>query len=113
VDAAPKVGADNETAGNSISRTLPWNQWQGVLRPMSEKQPVSESIFQPSDILTPEEVCARLKVRRGWIYEKMRQRPRSKNPIPVIKMNRLLRFSWKDISAWLAAQQLPARKVRA
>jgi predicted DNA-binding transcriptional regulator AlpA len=75
-------------------------------------QPIAISNFSASDLLTPEELEARLKVRRGWVYEKMRQRPRAKNPIPVIKLGRLLRFSWTAVSAWLSAQELPARKVR-
>ena len=69
-------------------------------------------IFHPSDLLTPEELCVRLKVRRTWPYEQMRSRPRQKNPIPVIKMGRLLRFSWTAVSAWLASLQVPARKAR-
>jgi predicted DNA-binding transcriptional regulator AlpA len=69
-------------------------------------------VFQPSDLLTPEELCARLKVRREWPYEQMRARPRQKNPIPVIKMGRLLRYSWTAVSAWLESQKVPARKAR-
>lgn len=67
--------------------------------------------FQPSDLITPDELCARLKVRRGWVYEQMRLRKSLKAPLPVIKMGRYLRFSWIAVSAWLASQQLPARKA--
>lgn len=66
--------------------------------------------INPQDFLTPEELSARLKVKKAWIYEKMR--PRQKNPLPVIKMGRFLRFHWPAVSAWLIAQQrnLPKQK---
>jgi|HubBroStandDraft_5_1064220.scaffolds.fasta_scaffold96141_2 excisionase family DNA binding protein len=68
-------------------------------------------VFEPTDIITPDELCARLKVGRTWIYEKMRQRRRAKHPIPVIKLGSHLRFSWKAISAWLHAQEPPVKKA--
>lgn len=55
--------------------------------------------FAPSDILTPAELAARLKVKPGWIYEQMR--PRVKNPLPVLRVGRFLRFSWAAVSEWL------------
>jgi predicted DNA-binding transcriptional regulator AlpA len=59
--------------------------------------------INPQDFLTPKELAARLKVKQGWIYEKMR--PRQGNPLPVIKMGRFLRFHWPAVSEWLIAQQ--------
>ena len=59
--------------------------------------------LSPSDLLTPLELAARLKVNRGWITEKMR--PRQPRPLPCIRMGRYLRFYWPDISAWLLAQK--------
>jgi predicted DNA-binding transcriptional regulator AlpA len=70
----------------------------------------STSVLSPADILTPQELAARLKVKPGWIYEKMR--PRQPNPLPVIKMGRFLRFSWPAVAAWLAAQQRNMPKPR-
>jgi len=60
---------------------------------------VSE-VISPADIITPSELCKRLKVPRGWIYEKLR--PRQTNPIPVFRIGHHLRFSWPDVCAWLA-----------
>ncbi len=57
--------------------------------------------FSPSDILTPKELAARLKVKPGWIYEQMR--PACKNPPPVLRVGRFLRFSWTAICEWLQA----------
>jgi hypothetical protein len=77
----------------------------------SQQQATAVPVFVPADLITPQELCARLKVHSTWPYEQMRRRPRAKNPIPVIKMGRLLRFSWTAVSAWLVSQQLPARKA--
>jgi len=70
-------------------------------------------VFHPSDILTVAEVAARLKVKPGWIYEKMRRR--QQNPLPVFKMGRYLRFSWPQVCAWLesTAPKLKARRKAA
>ncbi len=76
--------------------------------------PATEPI-SPADILTPQELAKRLKVKPGWVFEKLR--PRQPNPIPVIKMGRFLRFHWPTVAAWLESQQrnMPkaARKVAA
>lgn len=55
--------------------------------------------LEPSDILTPDELAKRLKVKRGWIYEQLR--PGRKNPLPAMRAGRLLRFSWAAVSKWL------------
>jgi len=59
--------------------------------------------IDPSDLLTPDELAARLKVRPTWVYEKLRQR--GPIPLPHFKMGRYLRFSWAAVSTWLQAQQ--------
>lgn len=59
----------------------------------------STTVLNPQDIVTPEELAARLKVRRSWIYEQMRHiGPRT---IPHFKVGRHLRFSWAAVSTWL------------
>ncbi len=58
--------------------------------------------LDPSQILTPLELCARLKVSERWVYEKSRRR--CKNPLPVIHIGRYLRFDWSEITAWLKKQ---------
>jgi len=68
--------------------------------------PAATSAVAPGDILTGDELAARLKVTKSWVYDQMRpHRRRKKNPLPVIKMNGLLRFHWPAVSAWLLAQQ--------
>jgi hypothetical protein len=63
----------------------------------------------PSDILTPAELAARLKVPLSWCYEQ--NRPRRKNAIPVIKMNgRLLRIHWPSVCEWLLSQSHTPQK---
>jgi excisionase family DNA binding protein len=46
----------------------------------------TSSAHHAMEILTPEEVAKRLKVKASWIYEK--RRPRAKNPIPCLPLGR-------------------------
>lgn len=61
--------------------------------------------FMPEDILTPEELSTRLKLPLSWIYEKSRKGGSHKNPLPVLRCGRYLRFSWPDVCEWLSASQ--------
>jgi len=56
-------------------------------------------MIDPEDILTPDELAARLKTTRGWVSEMTRKRAR--NPIPHYKIGRYIRFVWPDVSEWL------------
>jgi hypothetical protein len=56
--------------------------------------------LKPEDILTPEELTARLKVRKSWVYEQTRSRNRRK-PLPRLNMGRYLRFDWTKVVEWL------------
>ena len=60
---------------------------------------VAVSPVDPQNILTPESLAARLQVSERWIYEKSRSRNR--NPLPVLRLGRYLRFDWLQVSAWL------------
>jgi excisionase family DNA binding protein len=51
------------------------------------------------EMLTPEELAARLKVRKSWIFEKTRRR--AQDPLPCIRVGRYVRFSWADVTRWL------------
>lgn len=77
-------------------------------RVQDRSEPIT--ILNPSDILTPDELAARLKVRRSWVYEKMR--PRSRNPLPAIKLGRYLRFNWPSVCEWLQAQSVGDKKQK-
>jgi hypothetical protein len=65
--------------------------------------------LSPSDICTADEIAARLRVTKSWVYDQMRpSRRRKKNPLPVIRLggpNGRLRFHWPSVSAWFLAQQ--------
>jgi excisionase family DNA binding protein len=66
--------------------------------------------LKPGDILTPEEVAARLKVPETWVYEKTRARCR--NPMPCLRLGRYIRFDWNAVITWLSveAEQKPHAK---
>ncbi len=53
----------------------------------------------PEGILTPQELADRLKVPVSWIYEKTRSR--SRDPLPVIRLGRYMRFDWLDVAEWI------------
>jgi hypothetical protein len=59
--------------------------------------------LDPLDILTPEELAARLKVPKSWVFEQTRARSatRNKNPLPCHRMGKYLRFYWPEVSQWL------------
>jgi len=66
-------------------------------------------MIQPSDLLTPDELAARLKVSRGWVTNKTRHR--CLNPVPHFRIGKYVRFSWPAVSAWLESTAPPVRKV--
>jgi excisionase family DNA binding protein len=57
--------------------------------------------LRPEDILTPEELAARLKVPKSWVYEKTRSRGRNQNPLPCLRLGRYIRFDWTKVVEWL------------
>jgi excisionase family DNA binding protein len=56
-----------------------------------------------NDLLTPDEVATRLKVRKSWVFEKTRRR--SQDPLPCLRIGRYIRFNWPDVEQWLARHQ--------
>jgi hypothetical protein len=60
---------------------------------------VPASPIDPTLILTLDELAARLKVSKRWVYEKSRRR--CLDPLPVIRIGRYLRANWLDVSEWL------------
>jgi hypothetical protein len=53
------------------------------------------------DLLTPAELAERLKVPKSWVYEKTRGR--SRDPLPVMRIGKYMRFHWPEIVVWLQA----------
>lgn len=56
------------------------------------------------DLLTPDEVCDRLKVTKAWLYDQVEAKR-----IPYIRLGRHLRFSARDLSAHIAEHSHPVR----
>ena len=69
-------------------------------------------IEQPSPpavavLLTPEELAKKLSVPPTWIREKTRGRARlrDKDPLPVVRLGKYVRFSWPAVQEWRLARQ--------
>jgi predicted DNA-binding transcriptional regulator AlpA len=77
-----------------------------TLKLVKKQAQIAPIVLQPGDILTPEQLAERLQVSPSWIYEKSRRR--SRNPLPVFRIGRYLRFSWTAVCAWLATTSQPA-----
>ena len=60
------------------------------------------AVCSPPEILTPEETAALLRVEVSWIYSKSRRRQR--NPLPVHRIGKYLRFTKSEVLTWFAAQ---------
>ena len=54
------------------------------------------------EILTCEELAARLKVKPSWVVE-MSKPSRTSDPIPLVKLGKHNRYAWgsKLLAAWL------------
>ena len=68
------------------------------------------TLAEPSDILTPEEVAALLRVQPSFISEKSRRR--SRNPLPCHRIGRYLRFSRTEVLRWFADTAVAVKKTR-
>lgn len=57
-------------------------------------------------LLTPAELATRLSVPVSWIREKTRERARvrDKDPLPVVRLGKYVRFDWLEVEAWLKRQ---------
>jgi len=57
-------------------------------------------------LLTPQQLAERLAVPPSWVREKTRERARlrDKDPLPVVRLGKYVRFSWPAVEAWLARQ---------
>jgi hypothetical protein len=58
-------------------------------------------------LLTPEQLAEKLCVPQTWVREKTRERARQrdKDPLPVVRLGKYVRFSWPAVEAWLARQR--------
>jgi len=53
-------------------------------------------------LLKPEELARALQVSLRWVFE--HSSPSSKNPLPVKRVGRLLRFDLGDVMQWIDKQ---------
>lgn len=85
--------AQFETSSNGQAADRQTEFWPGS----------TKAVLDPDDIVTPQELADRLKVRKSWVFEQTRRRSkvRNKNPLPCLRMGKLLRFSWTAVAAWL------------
>jgi excisionase family DNA binding protein len=72
------------------------------LAPATDQRPVARS----SVLLTPEQLAERLSVPPSWVREKTRARARlrDKDPLPVVRLGKYVRFVSEDVDAWVARQ---------
>jgi hypothetical protein len=57
-------------------------------------------------LLTPAQLAEKLSVPASWVKEKTRTRARvrDKDPLPVVRLGKYVRFRWADVEAWLGRQ---------
>src|SRR5438094_7656500 len=67
--------------------------------------PLSAPAFNPNDLLSINEVAARLRTEVSWVREKSRRR--CPNPMPVHNLGRHLLFHWPAVCAWIANSPRP------
>jgi excisionase family DNA binding protein len=70
-------------------------------------QVVEQPAVVDSVLLTPEELAVRLAVPPSWVREKTRERARirDRDPLPVVRLGKYVRFSWPAVQAWLERQR--------
>jgi hypothetical protein len=70
-------------------------------------RPIEPGQLEPRHILTPQELAKRLKVEATWVYDQTRQRAITRNadPLPCIRLGKLLRFYWPEVEKWLERRQ--------
>jgi hypothetical protein len=61
-------------------------------------------------LLTADELRKRLKVKRSWIREQLRERTKIRNPkrrpLPCIRLSKnVIRFDWRDVVEWIEEQK--------
>jgi len=67
---------------------------------------VAKSVPTAAVLLTPQQLSERLAIPVSWIREKTRERARvrEKDPLPLVRLGKYVRFSWEDVLAWLKRQ---------
>lgn len=54
------------------------------------------------ELMTGEEICQRLKIRKSFLYAPIRRK--GKDPIPCIRVGKYLRYRLPDVNEWIKRQ---------
>ena len=78
---------------------------------------IGEKLKKPSipvpdqdSLMTPEDVARRFQVRVSWVYRCCR--PRTKNPMPYIKIGHYLRFEEAAVRLYIETQKKGYTRIR-
>ncbi len=76
---------------------------RALTRHVAKGQTIFVNMQPNEELLTPQELAARLKVKVSWVYEQSRSRAgiRNPTPLPYRKVGKYLRFAWSEIVEWL------------
>jgi hypothetical protein len=63
----------------------------------------------PENIMTPDELANRLKLKKSWLYEQSRRRSdiRNSDVLPCFRLGLYLRYDWAAVEKWLQRQKVP------
>lgn len=73
--------------------------------PIADDKPVAEQAekFDPDALLTIDEVAAKLKIKKSFLYAPSRRKGPGK--IPCLKIGKYNRYSLPAVMKWIEAQQ--------
>lgn len=54
------------------------------------------------DVMTGDELCAKLKIKKSFLYSPARRK--GPDPIPAIRIGKYLRYRLPDVMAWIENQ---------
>ena len=57
----------------------------------------------PDELLTGDELCAKLKIKKSFLYSPARRK--GPDPIPAILIGKYLRYRLPDVIAWIERNQ--------
>jgi excisionase family DNA binding protein len=69
--------------------------------------PIHDDVRADLELLTADELCSLLKVKRKWLYVQVQA-----NQIPFARLGRQLRFAPREIEAWLDGRWTPPEAVQ-
>ncbi len=65
-----------------------------------------------TDLLTPDEMAAILRVPRSWLYDRTRRtRKKGKPTIPITRVGKYIRFEKDKVLEWIQNGGAPAKRA--